>query len=135
MSKFPNLVQCYWISLLSSRYFVWDSNDRGNHPEVFCKKLLLEISRSSQKNNYVRVPFLIKLQAQAQACNFIKTETLIKVFCCEFCKISKNTFSYKTPPVAASVTKQQKAELLMSSNIYNDAREFEVCRFNKNMKI
>ena len=28
----------------------------------------------------------------AQACNFIKKETLTQVFSCEFCKISKNTF-------------------------------------------
>ena len=28
----------------------------------------------------------------AQACNFIKKETLAQVFSCEFCKISKNTF-------------------------------------------
>ena len=27
-----------------------------------------------------------------KACNFIKKETLAKVFPCEFCKISKNTF-------------------------------------------
>ena len=25
------------------------------------------------------------------------------MFSCEFCRISKNTFSYKTPPVAASL--------------------------------
>ena len=36
------------------------------------------------------------------ACNFIKKETLTQVFSCEFCEISKNTFSYRTPPVAAS---------------------------------
>ena len=28
---------------------------------------------------------------------------LAQVFSCEFCKTSKNTFSYRTPPVAASV--------------------------------
>ena len=38
-----------------------------------------------------------------QACNFIKRETLAQVFSCEFCETSKNTFSYRTPPVAASV--------------------------------
>ena len=27
---------------------------------------------------------------------------LAQVFSCEFCEISKNTFSYRTPPVAAS---------------------------------
>ena len=41
----------------------------------------------------VSVP-LIKLQAQLQqACNFIKKETRAQMFSCEFCKISKNTFS------------------------------------------
>ena len=34
----------------------------------------------------------------------IKKETLQQVFSCEFCEISKNTFSYRTPPVAASGT-------------------------------
>ena len=38
-----------------------------------------------------------------QACNYIKKETLAQMFTCEFCEISKNAFSYKTPPVAASV--------------------------------
>ena len=35
-------------------------------------------------------------------CNFIKKETLVQVFSCEFCGISKNTFSYRTPQVVAS---------------------------------
>ena len=34
--------------------------------------------------------------------NFIKNETLAQVFSREFCKISKNTFSYRTPLVTAS---------------------------------
>ena len=32
-----------------------------------------------------------------------KKETLTQVFSCKFCEISKNTFSYRTSPVAASV--------------------------------
>ena len=43
------------------------------------KKLFLEISQNSQEN------------------------TCAQVFSCEFCENSKNTFSYRTPPVAASV--------------------------------
>ena len=31
-----------------------------------------------------------------------KKETLAQVFSCEFCEISKDIFSYRTPPVAAS---------------------------------
>ena len=33
----------------------------------------------------------------------LKKETLASVVSCEFCEICKNTFSYRTPPVAASV--------------------------------
>ena len=39
------------------------------------------------------------------ACNFIKKETLAQVFSCEFFEIFKNTFFYRTSPVAASVRK------------------------------
>ena len=47
--------------------------------------------------------FLMKLQAEA--CNFIKKETLAQVLSCEFGEICKNTFTYRTFPVAASVNK------------------------------
>ena len=39
-----------------------------------------------------------------KALNLIRKETLAQVFSCECCEISKNTFSYRAPPVAASVT-------------------------------
>ena len=38
-----------------------------------------------------------------KACNFIIKESLVQVFSCEFCKISKNTYFYRTPLLAASV--------------------------------
>ena len=50
------------------------------------KKEFLEISQNSQENT----------------CNLSKKEALAQVFSYEFYKISKNTFSYRTPPVAAS---------------------------------
>ena len=56
--------------------------------------MFLEISQNLQENTCTRVP---------EACNFIKKETLAQVFSCEFCEISKNTYSYRTPTVAASV--------------------------------
>ena len=62
--------------------------------------MFLEISQNSKENTCARVSLLINLQAEA--CNFIKKETLAQVFSCEFFEISKNTFSYVTPPVAAS---------------------------------
>ena len=64
-------------------------------------EVFLEISQNSQENTCARVSFLIKLQAQAQPCNFTKKETLAQVFSCEFFEISKNTFSYRTLPVTA----------------------------------
>ena len=68
------------------------------------KKVFSEISKNSQENTCARVSFLIKLPAEA--CNFIKRETLGQVFSCEFCKISKNTFPYRTPSVSASFVHQ-----------------------------
>ena len=41
-------------------------------------------------------------ECQSPSYNFIKKEILTQVFSCEFCAISKNTFSYRTPLVAAS---------------------------------
>ena len=57
------------------------------------KKTFLEISQNSLGNTCARVSFLIKLLASA--CNFIKKETLAQAFSCEFCEISKNSFSYE----------------------------------------
>ena len=62
------------------------------------KKVFLEISQNLEENTFARGSFLIKLEAY----NFIKKETLTQVFSCEFYDISKNTCSYRTPPVAAS---------------------------------
>ena len=57
------------------------------------KNMFLEISRNSQESTCASLFFN----------NFIKKETLAQVFSGEFCEISKNAFSYRTPPVAASV--------------------------------
>ena len=64
------------------------------------KKVFLEISQNSQENTCPKVSVLIKLQAERPAT--LLKKRLPQVFSCEFCKIPKNTFSYKTPPVAAS---------------------------------
>ena len=54
--------------------------------------MFLEISQNSQENTCATVTFLMKLQTEA--CNFIKKENLVHVlFSCEFCEVSKNTFS------------------------------------------
>ena len=58
-------------------------------PEVLCKK---GVSRNFAK-------FTRKHLCQ----------TLTQVFFCEFCEISKNTFSYRTPPVAVSDNPQENS--------------------------
>ena len=65
--------------------------------------------RFSQKFRkiYKKIPVPHSLSQQScrlKAYNFIKKDSLAQVFSCEFCEISKNTFFYRTPPVAASVT-------------------------------
>ena len=62
--------------------------ERSSHRRCSLKKVFLEISQNSQENTCARVSFLMKLQASGQQKN---------------CEISKNTFSYRTPLVAASV--------------------------------
>ena len=44
---------------------------------------------------------LIKLQTSVLQL-YLRNETLTQVFSSEYCEISKNTFSYRTPPVVAS---------------------------------
>ena len=57
------------------------------------KKVFLEYRKTHRKTP---VP-------ESQVCNFIQKETLVQVFFCEFCEISKNNFPYRTLPVVASV--------------------------------
>ena len=52
---------------------------RSSRPEVFCKKVFLQISQNSQENTCARVHFLIKFQASAKneilvsdSVNFVK---------------------------------------------------------------
>ena len=45
---------------------------------------------------------------------FLKKETLVQGFCCEFCEFFKNTFFYRTPPVAASVQFYLRVYLIVS---------------------
>ena len=57
------------------------------------KNVFLKVLQNSQENICARVSFLMKMQAEA--CNFIKKETLAQVISCKFCEIFKDTFSYR----------------------------------------
>ena len=74
---------------------------RSSRPELFYKKVLLEISQNSQKKTCARV-------SEPEAWKFIKKETLAQLFSCEFCEISRNTFfakhfRVKTPLLASTL--------------------------------
>ena len=69
------------------------------------KKVFLEISQNSQQNICARVSIF---SIFSEVCNFIKIEDLGQVFSCEFCEIFKNSFSYRTLSVAASVFTNNK---------------------------
>ena len=103
-SDYGDFLVCYILSLFQilSRFF---SISNFWKPEAvarrcFLKREFLEVLQNSLENTRARVSFLIKLKADA--CNFIKKEALTQVFYCRFFKMSKNTFSYRTPLVAAS---------------------------------
>ena len=53
-------------------------------------KFTILYTTNTQENTCTRVSFSVKLLAEA--CNFIKKETLAQVFSCEFCEIFKNFF-------------------------------------------
>ena len=63
---------------------------RSSCSEVFCKKGVL---RNFEKSTVKQL---------CQSLFFNKKETLAQLFSCEFCEISRNTFSHRTPPVTAS---------------------------------
>ena len=69
--------------------------------------MFLEILQNSQENTCGSLFF----NKVAEACYFVKKETLAQVFSCEFCEISKNTFSYRTSPVAASEMSLHRIDL------------------------
>ena len=78
------------------------SFSRSSHLELFCKKCVLRNFAKFTGKHLCQSLFFNKIVGLA--CNLIKKETLAQVFSCEFCEVSKNTFPYRTPQVAASVT-------------------------------
>ena len=69
---------------------------RSTRPEVFCKKGVLKNFSKFTGKHLCQSLFFNKVAG------LIKKGTLAQLFSCEFCEISKNTCSYRTPPVAAS---------------------------------
>ena len=72
---------------------------RSSRPEVFCKK---DVLRNLAKVTGKHLCLSFFFNKVAGPSNFMKKETLAQVFSSEFCEISKNSFCYRTSPVAAS---------------------------------
>ena len=67
-------------------------NYRSSRPELFCKKgVLRNFPKFTGKHLCQRLFFNKVAGLRPNACNVIKKESLVLVFSCEFCEISKNT--------------------------------------------
>ena len=82
-------------------------------PEVFCEKRCFQKFRKIHRKTPVPENTLKTLE-NTLACNFIKKESLAQVFSCKFCEISKNTFSYRTAQMTASVCRNQNTKSKMN---------------------
>ena len=69
-----------------------------------------EVLRRIECKNYLE-----ENKVKRKACNFIKKEALAQMFSCEFCEISKSTFSYITPLIAASAHFNNKGTITPQS--------------------
>ena len=73
-------------------------------PEVVYKKSVLRNFAKFTGKHLCQSLFFNKVEGSA--CNAVKKESLVRGFSCEFCKISKNTFSHRTLPVAVSLVRK-----------------------------
>ena len=90
------------IANTKTRVFLFTMS-RSSRAEGFCKKGVLRNFTKFTGKYLCQSLFVNKVPGlRPKACNFIKKETLAQVFSCDFCKISKNTFFYRTPPMGAS---------------------------------
>ena len=90
------------------------------------KKVFLEILENSQKRTCTTVSFLRRLQAEAeaQACNFNKKETLPQVLLCEFWRTFKKTFFYRTHPLSLFFILYVIVTMLFFIISYNDLLQY-----------
>ena len=95
--------------------------NRSSHPEVFCKKDVLINFAKFSGTHLCQSLFLNKVASWGL--QFIKKETLTRVFSCEFCEISKNIFSYRTPLMAASEIREFCEQFIWEAG-WNDGLNF-----------
>ena len=75
---------------------IFEQRVRSSRPDIICKKCVLGNFTKFTGKHLRRSLYFNKVAG------LYKIETLPQVFSCDFCKIFKNNFTYRTPPVAAS---------------------------------
>ena len=92
----------HFTTKLRRLFYFWHSLEQEPKKQgIRTKIILINLSiKSLDIHDLEAVPR--RHSSKKVAWNFIKKETLAQVFHCEFCEMSKNTFSYRTPPVASS---------------------------------
>ena len=91
----------YEFLLDSLTHFIPFPKVQKRSPRSVLSKKCSEKFRKFYRKTPVPESFFNKVVGLKPATLF-KKETLAQVFSCEFCEISKNTFFYRAPPVAAS---------------------------------
>ena len=99
--EFRNGYFCGFTAFPSKLFFYknWSQNHifthcRSSRREVFCRKgVLRNLAKFTGKHLWQSLFF-------NKVAGLIEKEALAQVFSCEFCQISKNIFSYRTPPMA-----------------------------------
>ena len=76
----------------------------SHHRWSIIKGLLKNLSKFTGQHLCQGLFFNQVAGLRPKTCNVIKKGTLVQVFSCEFCEISKNIFIYRAPPVATSIT-------------------------------
>ena len=102
---------------------------------MFCKKGILR-NFAKFTGKHLRQRLFLK-SYRPQACNFIKKVSLAQVFSCEFCEISKNTYFYRTPLVAASANISETYERCFYKQIqtyFDEIFSIFQCGFCKRFK-
>ena len=115
--KMPTFKSKYWcpnISQVIALRFIWENEDNYLVSTTHLVSRVIKHLTKSKSHGTLIVPhwpsaaFWLFLRNrftntfQDFVTDFIKKATLPQVFSCEFCKIYKNTFSYRAPPVTDS---------------------------------
>ena len=114
------LRRCFPVNFAKLLTFFWEAVIR----RCSLKKVFLANFANFTEKRLCQSLFLVKLHFSA--CNFIKKETLAQVFSCKFCKICKNTFSFRAPPVAPSPFLQNNFRRLFLKNTTDSYFHFTV---------